>query len=479
MFKLLALALVALTHAKFDDADNSPEPGPQFHTGDIDSFSTTSQQALAATLKSRKLKQIPGPVPIIRPGRQTVQGPFSKTKWDATEMEMAGGVFHFLDTYYLYYHGLGKGVGYQCGLATATNPLGPWTTSNTPILPLGPKGSWDDQDTASCTIVRKNSTHYVLYYEGVGTGKDGNWWVGIAYGTSPRGPWVKSTQNPILPASAAGGGGFYMGSVVQFNNSYRMYVEAPIIFRDQGPMAIFTAPEPEGPYTKGPKVMVGQSYGGWDAEGYSEAGISYHDGVWHMMMSGAAGKWDQFGDDDRDFPPTDSSEDQDPPSSYTSTDGTKLYRPDQLRFKERRALRLTLAATHQHHPEYMRKLHQKRRAARKTKKADAKTTAAAAHAHVNTMATATATSTTTTAATNATTATTTTTIATTASSRRRLGDDYEQIGYAFSFDGIHFVRYYSRNNPNTHISYYPHIMKQLRLFASSTGPCIIRLERWM
>jgi hypothetical protein len=132
------------------------------------------------------------------------------------------------------------------------------------------------------------------------TSGHGAWYVGIAYSTTPAGPWHKSPQNPILPATVAGGQGFYMGSVLQvckhavhntvarpsgyrnrnwrlldcgraantlnqmiphcyfpsrsfaltqYNGSFRMYVEAPITYRDQGPMAVYIAPRPEGPYT--------------------------------------------------------------------------------------------------------------------------------------------------------------------------------------------------------------------------------------
>jgi hypothetical protein len=60
------------------------------------------------------------------------------------------------------------------------------------------------------------------------------WSVGLATSANPEGPWKKWSGNPLLPAKAAGGSGFYVASVMMVNGSIWMYAEAPIGKYDQG-----------------------------------------------------------------------------------------------------------------------------------------------------------------------------------------------------------------------------------------------------
>ena len=117
----------------------------------------------------------------------------------------------------------------------------------------------------------------------------GRWSVGIAHATSPAGPWVKAAGiNPIINESIVGFDGFYVAAVLDVNGSIWMYAEAPIVAHDYGPLALFTAPSPEGPYTNRGPVLVGGEPGSWDHTQYSESKVSHRAGVFHLFFSGGS-----------------------------------------------------------------------------------------------------------------------------------------------------------------------------------------------
>jgi hypothetical protein len=228
--------------------------------------------------REMKFIQIPGPNPILVPGDESA--------WDGNVIE-ACYAFKDENTYYLYYHGTPTDEkrwsrrGYRIGVATAPHPLGPWTKyEGNPIIDLGPEGSWEDRWVACASILKEEGDKYYMWYSGNGH-------VGLAYASSPLGPWEKYEGNPVLTDFG------YLGSVVKVNGKYRMYNEYPISDSspDQGPFALATAEKPEGPWEKyeGNPILPAGEWGAWDDGGFSEAGVMYHDGVYHIFYGGT--KW--------------------------------------------------------------------------------------------------------------------------------------------------------------------------------------------
>jgi len=101
------------------------------------------------------------------------------------------------DTYYLFYMGdrVPYGSSEQIGLATtsaADFPLGPgggnWTKHGL-ILPHNPDPSaWDCGLTADPSVIKVGDTFYMLY---TGSYANEHWKLGIAYASSPFGPWTR------------------------------------------------------------------------------------------------------------------------------------------------------------------------------------------------------------------------------------------------------------------------------------------------
>ena len=228
--------------------------------------------------------QILGPNPAIVTGDEKA--------WDGEVLE-ACDIFKDNHTYYWYYHAIGKDKkrwpkAYRIGVAMAPTPLGPWRKyEGNPVLDHGPDGSWEDEWVACGTIlkeghynVRKGTERYYMFYSGTGSESEGVS-VGLAYADNPLGPWRKYEGNPIIEDFG------YVGGVVKVGGKYYMFNEHPIGPTDHGPFALAVADRPEGPWRKyeGNPVLPTGDWGAWDATGFSEAKVVYHEGIFHCFYS--------------------------------------------------------------------------------------------------------------------------------------------------------------------------------------------------
>ncbi|MBM4046958.1 MAG: hypothetical protein FJ279_17785, partial [Planctomycetes bacterium] len=238
-------------------------------------------QGRNAFLKPRPFIQIPGPNPILTSGL--------KGAWDEQCIEACDAVKDF-ETYYLFYHGVPKDkarwgdVGYQVGLATAKHPLGPWQKfGDGPVLTVGPKGSWEDSSVACAAILREKPDRYLMFYSG--RSKDTPWGIGLATAPNVAGPWTKCDKNPLIPNFG------YVGGIVKFKGKYHLYTTHPIgsTAPDYAPFCLALADAPEGPWTPwsgNPVIREGEK-NVWDDGGYSEAKVTFWDGVFHAFYGGA------------------------------------------------------------------------------------------------------------------------------------------------------------------------------------------------
>jgi len=234
--------------------------------------------------------QIPGPNPLIIPGE--------KSEWDGAVVE-AGNVFKDEHTYYFYYHGAPRDKnkwprdGYRIGVASASHPLGPWKKHDAnPIIDLGPQGSWKGLHVACPAVIKEEGDKYYMWFGGMkeDTGEFGRWDIGLMTASHPLGPWEEYEDNPVLEDFG------FVGGVVKKDGRYYMYNVYPIGSEspDSGPICLAIADKPEGPWKKheGNPVIPGGEWGAWDDGGFSEAGMLYHDGVFHCFYSGV--KWEKL-----------------------------------------------------------------------------------------------------------------------------------------------------------------------------------------
>ncbi len=234
-------------------------------------------------IESSEFYQIPGPNPILRPG--------PKGSWDDDAIEAADAL-EDLGTYYLYYHAMGtlstKQYEYQLGVATATSPMGPFKKhGDNPILPIGPKGSWDEGATACAMVLKEGDKKYYMWYWAMNADKPwGHEAVGLAFAEHPLGPWKKYEGNPIIDDFG------YVGGAIKHDGKYLIYSAYPLsgpgYQGDYGPLAVAIADKPEGPYVKynGNPILEKGNPGDWDDGGISEAEVLYHNGMFHMFYGG-------------------------------------------------------------------------------------------------------------------------------------------------------------------------------------------------
>lgn len=238
-----------------------------------------------ALVSPRPFLHIPGPNPIISRG--------AKGSWDEYYIE-AGDVFKDSQTYYFYYHATALDLqhwgrrGYRIGVATASNPLGPWTKhAHNPLLDLGVPGSWDDTIVACPVILKEGPGKYFMWYCATGSREPyiKCCSIGLATASSPDGPWTKYGRGPVIASFG------YVSSVIKTGGKYYLYSEYPVHSTgvDYGPISLATADSPEGPWTpwSGNPVLPAGETGAWDDAGYSEAKVVYSDGVFHMFYGGA------------------------------------------------------------------------------------------------------------------------------------------------------------------------------------------------
>ena len=153
-----------------------------------------------------------------------------------------------------------------------------------------------------CVRRQKYAIAQGWYEGGLTPGSDGVWSLGLATSPHPLGPWTKFAGNPILNGTAATdanrtfdgttNNGLYIASVLHdpeyTNGEYWLYVEAPINLNDEGALALWTAERPEGPFSFKAYVLDGGNGGGWDSGRYSESRVWFHNGMFHLFVTGSA-----------------------------------------------------------------------------------------------------------------------------------------------------------------------------------------------
>ena len=158
-------------------------------------WATHSEVAVAVSEK------VTGP---FKPER-VLLGAREKGYWDSDVIHNPN-IQKFHGRYYLYYMGnYGNGEWWdhrnhqRIGVAVSKSPLGPWKRSDKPVLDVS-VDKWDHLMTSNPTVCKGKNGQYLLMYKGVGNGEmpfGGKVLHGVAFSTSPTGPFVKSPK-PIF-----------------------------------------------------------------------------------------------------------------------------------------------------------------------------------------------------------------------------------------------------------------------------------------
>jgi hypothetical protein len=93
------------------------------------------------------------------------------------------------------------------------------------VLPLGTAGQWDDAQIANMFVWHEGANWYMLYEADRSTG---GWKIGLATASDPAGPWTKYASNPVLTVPITYGCGNpelprVNNEVIKYNGNYYCY----------------------------------------------------------------------------------------------------------------------------------------------------------------------------------------------------------------------------------------------------------------
>ena len=227
-------------------------------------------------IENTSFTQIPGPNPILVPGKPG--------SWDDGMCEMCD-ILKDNGKYYLYYHATGAGMSYRIGVAVADHPLGPFVKhGDRPILDLT-FGDGNDRYIACGSILKEGTDKYYLFYSLQQKDDQLNYYIGLATADNPLGPFTKFEGNPIMKNFG------YVGGVTKRGGKYYMFNEYPTRVQavDYGHISVAVADRPEGPWEpcRDQPVMPVEDFGTWDDAGYSECNVKFDGTLFHMFYGGA------------------------------------------------------------------------------------------------------------------------------------------------------------------------------------------------
>ena len=142
---------------------------------------------------------IPGPNPIIKPGPEGSWDEICTEASDAfKDFGSYCLYYHGFGKELNYATGKGTGYQLGVATSThPLGPFKKY--EGNPVLKVGPKGSWDDIHVACAMILKEGTDKYYMWYSGRGTAMEGSIWsIGLATASNPLGPWEKNQGNPII-----------------------------------------------------------------------------------------------------------------------------------------------------------------------------------------------------------------------------------------------------------------------------------------
>ncbi len=189
-------------------------------------------------------------------------------------------VVYYNGTYYLFYTGQrNSDSNYRLGLATATDPEGPYSRydgdQDYQSL-IDNDQSYDSQRAYQLSVIydeyESSANKWKMWYTGYnGTTKV----LCYAYASSPMGPWTKSASNPLTLANYVQGSG-----VTRLGSLYHM------VYRDDsGGIGVATSKDGVNWARYGTVLNKGGA-GEWDENEIGYCALFWNLGVWYLMYSG-------------------------------------------------------------------------------------------------------------------------------------------------------------------------------------------------
>ena len=236
--------------------------------------------------------QIPGPNPILKPGPE---GSWDDKILEASDALEEEGTYYFYyhatnSTAHKYRlgvatskHPLGPFKKHGNAPILEIGEEGSWDDTHVACAFVMKEGD------------EKESKYYMWYSGYSGSTDDGYFSIGLATADNPLGPWTKHENNPIIKGFGYLGGVVKIDGKYRIYSAHKIHngdmgAASPSqdYHSDYSPLGLAIGDNPEGPFKPVEKDLLlekGQK-GDWDEGGFSEAEVIHYDGMYHMFYGG-------------------------------------------------------------------------------------------------------------------------------------------------------------------------------------------------
>jgi hypothetical protein len=210
-------------------------------------------------------------------------------------------------TIYVYYAGYGdspRSTHSSIGFASGKSLTSMTESASNPVLTAGATGAWDSSYVSGVRIFKDDATttvggttygpYYLYYFGSSATGFEAApSSIGVAYASSPSGPWTKYASNPVLTPGGSGwdSGQLYRPSVMRVGATYYLYYNANGAGAEQ--IGVATSSTPVGPWTKysGNPILSPGGTGQWDTVTTGDPFVYRTKGGYGMLYYGFGGSY--------------------------------------------------------------------------------------------------------------------------------------------------------------------------------------------
>ncbi|KKK86497.1 hypothetical protein LCGC14_2762650, partial [marine sediment metagenome] len=160
----------------------------------------------------------------------------------------------------------------------------------TVAIPVGAAAAWDDTKVKDKTVLKAGNTYYMIF---AGEDSGGVQQLGLATATDPDGPWTKDGSNPLITRTSGQDDDnifapFLIKDVAETdsNKRWRCFYGTFSALDSEFHIFMATSPTPDGTWTKQGEVLGSGGVGDFDENGAGNPVVFRSGGIWEIWYSG-------------------------------------------------------------------------------------------------------------------------------------------------------------------------------------------------
>ena len=160
----------------------------------------------------------------------------------------------------------------------------------TVAIPVGAAAAWDETKVKDKTVLKDGNTYYIIF---AGEDSGGVQQLGLATATDPDGPWTKDGSNPIITrTSGQDDDNIFAPFLIKDESEsdgdkrWRCFYGTFSALDSEFHIFMATAPTPDGTWTKQGEVLGSGGVGDFDENGAGNPVVFRSGGIWEIWYSG-------------------------------------------------------------------------------------------------------------------------------------------------------------------------------------------------